>query len=552
LTPKKTKQKKKKKKKKPTRQMLFRICALAVAALAVVIVLWQRGLTNGRRDASDRDASRAGPSSVPPPYAVIEHRGLGREETLARLRRLFADPASESDAARPEVFRGAFATRAPVPEWSAGAAGLAAAAAVIDTLEGVYETTAIDDDDDDDARGGIGEMENDTARPLTRNATVLYYNDDKPLAGRVPITVPRPHTHGRARAAEVLRGQVASSTGAANNNPADVRYFYYSGKLGDTPRVRAAVGSVLGFPCPHGEEAANENLWVGTRGVVARAHYDSFHNAFAQVAGRKAFLLRPPAAHAEMRLHPRAHPSYRQAQVDGYASLQRDVQCGGAAGLDAADAPETAAAEVILEPGDVLYLPPFHFHQVSALDASVSINAWCDSRAYWEMDRAIVQPVPLEADWPVERKVAAVREYLGMLWARILGGGDDGRGPPRVDGGRAGSPDPRGPAAGARAFFTALARQRHALGALGTWYTRQRNAQVAAPKFCSEPGFPEGSVDRTDMWRGVDLIAPYFDRVSTSLREIHLGNYAEDLIGFFFGDDQVPAFIQSCLAEAKF
>jgi len=36
--------------------------------------------------------------------------------------------------------------------------------------------------------------------------------------------------------------------------------------------------------------------------------------------------------------------------------------------------------EVTLEPGDVLYVPPYYFHHVESLTASVSLSTWSTER----------------------------------------------------------------------------------------------------------------------------------------------------------------------------
>ena len=64
------------------------------------------------------------------------------------------------------------------------------------------------------------------------------------------------------------------------------------------------------------------NLWVGGAGSTAGTHFDMSHNVFTQVAGRRRFVLFPPAAHVALRIHPQLHPSSRQAQEDVEAALR--------------------------------------------------------------------------------------------------------------------------------------------------------------------------------------------------------------------------------------
>jgi poly-D-alanine transfer protein DltD len=62
--------------------------------------------------------------------------------------------------------------------------------------------------------------------------------------------------------------------------------------------------------------APKRNFWMGSRGVTAHTHYDSSHNFFAQLYGKKKFILSPPSAYPKLYLYPSLHPSTRQSQVD--------------------------------------------------------------------------------------------------------------------------------------------------------------------------------------------------------------------------------------------
>ena len=107
----------------------------------------------------------------------------------------------------------------------------------------------------------------------------------------------------------------------------------------------------------HGPSRASVNLWLGRSPVVAPCHYDGYHNAVAQLSGRKRFLLAPPTAWPLVRAFPFLHPSHAQCQL----------------GLDHQDATELTAAggrSAVLGRGDVLYLPPLWFHETLALAPS--------------------------------------------------------------------------------------------------------------------------------------------------------------------------------------
>ena len=147
------------------------------------------------------------------------------------------------------------------------------------------------------------------------------------------------------------------------------KHRYYSG---ETYRLPPAMQDTLQplerSLIAHGPSHASVNLWLGRWPVVAPCHYDGYHNAVAQLSGKKQFVLAPPSAWRQVRAYPFLHPSHAQCQV----------------GLDQTDDAELAAQggrRITLSRGDVLYLPPLWFHEATALDldGAVGINGWVDS-----------------------------------------------------------------------------------------------------------------------------------------------------------------------------
>jgi hypothetical protein len=54
------------------------------------------------------------------------------------------------------------------------------------------------------------------------------------------------------------------------------------------------------------------NLWLGEPGVEAHAHYDGYHNLYAQLYGHKRFRLVSPAAWRHLGVYPFLHPCHAQ------------------------------------------------------------------------------------------------------------------------------------------------------------------------------------------------------------------------------------------------
>lgn len=58
-----------------------------------------------------------------------------------------------------------------------------------------------------------------------------------------------------------------------------------------------------------------QRAWISSPGVAAALHYDTYHNLFVQVVGRKRFWILPPEEADSLYLYPSLHPGYRQSQL---------------------------------------------------------------------------------------------------------------------------------------------------------------------------------------------------------------------------------------------
>lgn len=111
-------------------------------------------------------------------------------------------------------------------------------------------------------------------------------------------------------------------------------------------------------------------IWIGPKGTLTPMHRDDTDNLFAQVWGQKSFIL--------------AAPHHREDL--GTWSTSRE---GGLEGCDFnPDAPDferfpqardVTFLRVILEAGDLLFLPDGWFHQVESVSTSLSVNFWVNS-----------------------------------------------------------------------------------------------------------------------------------------------------------------------------
>ncbi|MEY4544338.1 MAG: hypothetical protein RL685_533 [Pseudomonadota bacterium] len=112
------------------------------------------------------------------------------------------------------------------------------------------------------------------------------------------------------------------------------------------------LASDFAFPFPD-LDAVHEPVffWIGTGGCVSNVHFDFAHNFACQISGRKRFRLYPPEQ--SHRLYPSLTSKFSPVSTLGDTSLD--------------EYPLFARAkliEVTLDPGSLLFLPSFWWHQV--------------------------------------------------------------------------------------------------------------------------------------------------------------------------------------------
>ncbi|KAK3261393.1 hypothetical protein CYMTET_29699, partial [Cymbomonas tetramitiformis] len=110
------------------------------------------------------------------------------------------------------------------------------------------------------------------------------------------------------------------------------------------------------------------NAWLGTSGTVTNLHTDESHNLLTQVAGFK--YVRMYAVSEDMYLYPEVKSG--NTTTNRFSPIRIDSP-------DFEKYPLFAQAkytEVILGPGDMLYMPKGIWHYVRSLSTSFSINFW--------------------------------------------------------------------------------------------------------------------------------------------------------------------------------
>ena len=242
------------------------------------------------------------------------------------------------------------------------------------------------------------------------------------------------YTHTQMNAVsflEAIRAEGKDGQEESTATPASPRYLYSTVALGDDrPTQSPLLQSVAPFMALYDEHHANEHkkasrafLWMASRDVYVTPHYDVDHNFLLQLAGTKRIVLTTPAGYDLFRPGSSLSPFWRQslgavatpaapddeAEVGpgrGMFSLQRikdavsqcyaqpldpmGMDTGGVAdalcftGYNHSSAlfhPTSVVSwEVLLAPGDVLYIPPGYFHSVLYTSPrSHSVNMFVNS-----------------------------------------------------------------------------------------------------------------------------------------------------------------------------
>ena len=106
-------------------------------------------------------------------------------------------------------------------------------------------------------------------------------------------------------------------------------------------------------------------FWIGPARTVTPLHCDYDDNIFAQLWGTKRIFLAPP--HHDDFLYTReANPLLFGSPFDPEAPDYEAFPL----------ARQAALVEIVVEPGDMLYVPAGWYHQVRALSFSLSSNRW--------------------------------------------------------------------------------------------------------------------------------------------------------------------------------
>ena len=147
-----------------------------------------------------------------------------------------------------------------------------------------------------------------------------------------------------------------------------------------TTPPESSPASRLGLPFVPPVDEPQKNIWLGPKGTRTPLHTDPYHNIFCQVVGYKYVRLYPPEATGSV--YPRGVDENginesNTSEVD--IRLDR-TQTSNVAVEEAHRFPmffaQTDLREVIMGPGECLYIPAGWWHYIESLTASYSVSFW--------------------------------------------------------------------------------------------------------------------------------------------------------------------------------
>ncbi len=212
------------------------------------------------------------------------------------------------------------------------------------------------------------------------------------VVGRWPLSALTPHTLRerfchlpvRARVGDYINTAVAPDRAMQDMTMLAYLDLIEAGTPGLPPYLgnleMRELNSLCHWPT-YFDKMGPPRFWLGPAGTVTPLHCDYDDNLFAQIWGSKRIFLAPP--HHDQFLYP---------------SEANAILWGSPFDPEAPDyeqfplARQATMIEVIVQPGDLLYVPAGWYHQVRALTFSLSSNRW-----------ARAMPLALNGDASVQR-----------------------------------------------------------------------------------------------------------------------------------------------------
>jgi ribosomal protein L16 Arg81 hydroxylase len=200
--------------------------------------------------------------------------------------------------------------------------------------------------------------------PRLRSWTPSYLKEHH---GEIEIEVsmdrdgdPIPDAHFKKHAKSMRLGELCDRVMAADAT--NDFYLVANNRVTKRPAFAALLEDVRAeHPYLDGKRDGDHiSMWFGPKGTLTPLHHDTANVLFGQLFGNKRLLLYPPFELELLHdMHDGVYSSFDPENPDHEAF-------GALEGI--------TSKEVILEPGDVLFIPVGWWHLVRALDVSISLS----------------------------------------------------------------------------------------------------------------------------------------------------------------------------------
>jgi len=131
-----------------------------------------------------------------------------------------------------------------------------------------------------------------------------------------------------------------------------------------------------------GNQSRGIQCRFGTAGMVAETHFDNERNYVVMMGGARRFLLAHPRNCPSLYLYPQKHPLERHTRVDFANPPPPPPNNVNDEQQQFPHFSNTTINEVVLQAGDVLYLPTYWFHHI----ISLTLNYQCNTRSGYSVE----------------------------------------------------------------------------------------------------------------------------------------------------------------------
>ncbi|QRN95009.1 cupin-like domain-containing protein [Archangium violaceum] len=162
------------------------------------------------------------------------------------------------------------------------------------------------------------------------------------------------------------------------------------------------------------EQQAFPRMWIGSNGQVVNLHYDDFVNFICMVEGTKRVTLFAPELLPSM-YHAPFDDMLEQAQASHVRLLEPDLER-----FPRFREALREARVAVVNPGEVLYIPPMWWHHVESFGLNVMVNNWVFEEHFdlvVQMQENLTRAIRLFIHHPSEQRARELEHYRRTVFA---------------------------------------------------------------------------------------------------------------------------------------